>query len=322
MLTADQSAALINQALVEIQNGNPQNGWLLLQTAHDGGSRRAELHVGFGAVYERQGELAQAAAAFDYAVNLDRNSAPAYNNRGRIYLMAGLLDGAMADFQQALALQPENARAHYNVGGVLAGQGRFAEALQSFQHAAALHYAPALQALKELQAQVNNGAAHQANHTSHDTPAGDARLLRALITLATFAYATSGPDRRLRVVEAKRFLGLGSKQQVHQQVRWAATIEELHELDQHGYRASLRGATLEIGQQPPFLLRVTAPSAGECELSIWREYPVAGTKQQAFKKMQAHSYTFKEIELAARLDALLATGVLGLTGETLIYLGE
>jgi len=319
MLTDEQTATLINQSFVELQQDNPQQAWLLLQRARDEGSPHVELHVGFGAVYERLGELPHAYAAFDYAVSLGHNSAQAYNNRGRMAIMMGWLEEALADFQQALHWQPENARAHYNVGGILAQQGQVAAALASFQRAAALNYAPAVQAVNELQAQLHQAGPQLPADRPPALAGEEAFLTRALCHLASFAYATMGPNRRLSVVETKGLWGIGRKQQIHQQVRWTTTLEELHEVDKHGYQASRRGATLEIAQASPFLLRVTAGPAADCELAIWQLVQVPGVKQQTFKKVKEHVYVINARALALTLQTLLTIGVLGLHAELLVY---
>lgn len=310
MRSDDQCAALINQGLAALQAGNGERAWLLLQTARDSGCRQAELHVGFGALYEQLGEWSKAHAAFDYAIRMEPNLAQGYNNRGRILVMLDQLAEAMADFQRAVALQPENARAHYNIGGVLAQQGEFAAALASFQRAANLAYAPAAQAAQEMQSQLTQGASPKPNRPASSPPANELALTKAMLALATFAYATSGPDRRLTVTDGKRFLGLGSKQQVEQVGRWLVTLEELHEFEKAGYHGSPRGATLEIARTPPFLLRVVPQPAGIYELSIWQEQTVAGTKQQAFKKMREHVYQLEESALSQALQELLNNQVL------------
>ena len=101
MLSDDQCAALINQGLAALQAGNGESAWLLLQTARDSGCRQAQLHIGFGGLYEQLGEWTKAHAAFDYAIQVDPDLAQGYNNRGRILAMLDQLDDAMADFEQA-----------------------------------------------------------------------------------------------------------------------------------------------------------------------------------------------------------------------------
>lgn len=133
------------------------------------GKQVADIQIAQGRSLEKQGELAQAAAAYREALKRDPDRADAYlrlailhDKEGKFkesqeYYQAALKgmpgnpdiycnvgyslslqerwNEAEMNLRQALALAPEHRRAHNNLGLVLAHQGRQAEALAEFRRA-------------------------------------------------------------------------------------------------------------------------------------------------------------------------------------------
>jgi lipoprotein NlpI len=65
----------------------------------------------------------------DESIQLNRNDAVAYLNRGNVYLSRFDVDHAFADFNEALRLDPKNAWAHAERGNVYKNKGDFDHAL-------------------------------------------------------------------------------------------------------------------------------------------------------------------------------------------------
>ena len=53
---------------------------------------------------------------YNKAINLNPDSAEAYNNRGNAYAEKGEFDGAIRDHNKAIEVNPEYAEAYYNRG--------------------------------------------------------------------------------------------------------------------------------------------------------------------------------------------------------------
>src|SRR3990172_3998273 len=69
-----------------------------------------------GVAYLRQGQYAQARAAFDEAIREAPGSAEAYTNRGITRVRLGALAGALEDYTRAAALAPKDPDVPYNRG--------------------------------------------------------------------------------------------------------------------------------------------------------------------------------------------------------------
>jgi Flp pilus assembly protein TadD len=131
--------------------------------------QRADVEVALGRSLEKQGEIAQAIAAYDKALHLDPSRADAclrlailrdqqgkfkeslplyqkalagspgnpdiYCDMGYSLYLQHRFEEAEINLRQALALAPQHARAHNNLGLVFAHTGRYEEALVEFRRA-------------------------------------------------------------------------------------------------------------------------------------------------------------------------------------------
>jgi|GEM_PF-47666 len=88
-----------------------------------------------GCVWHGLGQLAQAEACWQRAVQLQPDYAEAHNNLGAVLQARGDLDGAIAHYQQAIAHQPTYAEAYCNLGNALQMQAQFEAAITHYQRA-------------------------------------------------------------------------------------------------------------------------------------------------------------------------------------------
>ncbi len=79
-----------------------------------------------------------AIAAFDQSIQLKRDYAPAYYNRGTTYANLGNRRSALADYTQVILLKPNNAYVRYNRGLLRAEAGDKQGAIADFQQAVTL----------------------------------------------------------------------------------------------------------------------------------------------------------------------------------------
>jgi tetratricopeptide (TPR) repeat protein len=85
-----------------------------------------------GLVYFQSGQLDQAIADYNRALELNPNLASVYNNRANYYAAQGDLLKAIADYEIALDLNPGNTRAWINQGITLRDLGLYHQALENF----------------------------------------------------------------------------------------------------------------------------------------------------------------------------------------------
>jgi predicted O-linked N-acetylglucosamine transferase (SPINDLY family)/ADP-heptose:LPS heptosyltransferase len=87
---------------------------------------------------EDNGQLQEALASYEQAININPNYARAYSNRGNVLRALERFDDALVSYNRALQLKPDYAEAFYNKGNALQDLERSAEALVSYDDALAI----------------------------------------------------------------------------------------------------------------------------------------------------------------------------------------
>jgi tetratricopeptide (TPR) repeat protein len=88
-----------------------------------------------GTVLEAAGQLEQAAAAHERALEIDPRLEQAHINLISLYGRLRQPEKAEAQYKSLSAINPNLAEAHYNFGVLLTGQGRHSEAAEAFRKA-------------------------------------------------------------------------------------------------------------------------------------------------------------------------------------------
>ncbi len=91
--------------------------------------------VWVGVFAGRRGQIDEAAAHFERALELKPDCALAQYDFGRTLADVGQSDEAMAHYQEALKINPRYADAHFSLAKVLAGRRRFDEAITHYEEA-------------------------------------------------------------------------------------------------------------------------------------------------------------------------------------------
>src|SRR5258706_8564615 len=86
----------------------------------------------------RLGRRAEAFAAYQHALELDRDNASIWNNFGSLLTGMARYDESLAAFEQAQRLAPNDPYIWSNLGRVNEDRGRSAEALAAYDHACRL----------------------------------------------------------------------------------------------------------------------------------------------------------------------------------------
>jgi tetratricopeptide (TPR) repeat protein/2-polyprenyl-3-methyl-5-hydroxy-6-metoxy-1,4-benzoquinol methylase len=91
-----------------------------------------------GNALEERGQIAEAMARYDAAVQADPQCARAHLNRGNILLAGARVDEARSAYELAIACDPNYAGAHFNLGNLNARAREFEAAVRNYQTAIAM----------------------------------------------------------------------------------------------------------------------------------------------------------------------------------------
>jgi tetratricopeptide (TPR) repeat protein len=117
------------------QKGQVEEAMALYEKAVEINPRFAKAHNNLGLALFQQGEIDEAMVHYRKALEINPDFAEARNNFGLALLQEKQPDEAMTQFQQSLEINPGNAEAHINLGIALAQEGRSDEAILHFQKA-------------------------------------------------------------------------------------------------------------------------------------------------------------------------------------------
>ena len=109
------------------------------RTPHAVVDGKDRYHFNMGLFYQKQGQYAQAFAAYQKTVELNPFHVEAYNNLGVLYKELGEVEKAIQHYRRALAIDPNYVKAYNNLGVVLIRQEKLTEATAQFEHALELN---------------------------------------------------------------------------------------------------------------------------------------------------------------------------------------
>ena len=108
---------------------------------------RADAHFFLGMVADARGQIVEAAAQYETALNHSPNNAALYVKLGLVCDKEGKFDQSIAYFQKATRLEPMNTVARFNLGVALSQRGKYSlglkelgEVLRLQPHDAATHF--------------------------------------------------------------------------------------------------------------------------------------------------------------------------------------
>jgi Flp pilus assembly protein TadD len=87
--------------------------------------------------FGQRGRFVEAVEAFERAIEIKPDYAPAYHNLGLVWWTLGQLDRAAASYRKAIDIEPTNDEPHCGLARVLARQGEHDDALAVLHNAAA-----------------------------------------------------------------------------------------------------------------------------------------------------------------------------------------
>ena len=134
----------------EIQNrtGYAAPNFLIRDAAF--GKTTAEDWFNEGLALHDQGNLDDAIAAYDKAINIDPNLAQAWSNKGATLHLQGKYDEAIQALDKAIQIDPQVAQAWYNKGIALEALGKTSESEATFAKAKELGYSSSTPTLAKI----------------------------------------------------------------------------------------------------------------------------------------------------------------------------
>ncbi len=133
--TSDNSIGHYNLGLTLLQKGNVEEAIAHFQKALQIYPDYAGAHNNLGNALIKKGSVDEAIAHYQRALQITPDSAEAHNNLGNALIRKGSVDEAIAHYQKALQITPDSAEAHYNLGNALLQKGKVDEAITHFQKA-------------------------------------------------------------------------------------------------------------------------------------------------------------------------------------------
>ena len=115
------------------RQGNLPEAIAKFQKAIELDPKHAPAHLSWGAALGTQGKLPEAIAKFQKAIELDPNQPDSYTGWGLAFSSQGKLPEAIAKYQKAIELDPKYTFAYWRWGFVLRKQGKLPEAIDKYR---------------------------------------------------------------------------------------------------------------------------------------------------------------------------------------------
>jgi tetratricopeptide (TPR) repeat protein len=112
-----------------------QSEWILWQDARIQAPQMVRPHLRMGVLMRRAGDAPGALAAYQSALDIDRDNAPAHNNIGNVYRQMGRGEEAVRAYKRALEIWPEYVEALVNLASVYSEVGQLQTANALFERA-------------------------------------------------------------------------------------------------------------------------------------------------------------------------------------------
>jgi tetratricopeptide (TPR) repeat protein len=171
-----------------------------------GCGKDAAHYVDEGNAYVAEGDMANAALAYEKAVEIDPGHYDAHNSLGVVLSTMGDFNRAIDHFRLAVSLNDSLVEGHYNLGRAYAEIGRPQEALMEFRRAAQLDSTYALAYMSAGAVFAQMGLAEQAIDANERAIHFDPNLIQARVNLASVYIAMEEYDKGIEVLQVARDL--------------------------------------------------------------------------------------------------------------------
>jgi tetratricopeptide (TPR) repeat protein len=152
-----------NLGLAFLQKGQVDEALAKFQKALEIYPNYAEAFSNLGLALLQKGRLDEAITNYQKALEMNAKSFVTHNDLGTAFFQKGQLDEAIDQFQKALEIKPNFFEAHQNLGAALGQKGKLDEAIDQFREVLRLKpdYSPAQDNLDKAQAMARQRDGHK-----------------------------------------------------------------------------------------------------------------------------------------------------------------
>lgn len=122
----------LSEAAGYIDKGQLKEAAAIYDEALEKMPRSAELHYNLGNVHLQSGLIDEAIAEYNKALEITPEDKDLRVNLGTAYYERDMVDAAIDEYKKALAIDPDDPEAHYNLGVAYENKGLQAEAEKEF----------------------------------------------------------------------------------------------------------------------------------------------------------------------------------------------
>jgi arylsulfatase A-like enzyme/Flp pilus assembly protein TadD len=130
-----QVYVLLQQALLDSQNGRPQRAIEGLRSVLEVDPGMVDARIHLGLLYKRAGDYASAVEQFKLAIQRDESNVTATYNLAHTYASWGRLSDAIVGFERTLRLDPKEVRARVGLGIAYQTEGSLDKAIREYEAA-------------------------------------------------------------------------------------------------------------------------------------------------------------------------------------------
>jgi tetratricopeptide (TPR) repeat protein/beta-lactamase regulating signal transducer with metallopeptidase domain len=138
-LETEDAAAYISQGVSCFKKGQIEDAIADFEKAIDLDPGNAVAYIARGSAYYELDQLDNAISDYNKAIEINPDFAVAYQNRGSVHYRLGRFDNAIADYDKAIEINPEFAVAYHDRGSVYQRQGRSGSAISDYSRALELN---------------------------------------------------------------------------------------------------------------------------------------------------------------------------------------
>jgi tetratricopeptide (TPR) repeat protein/beta-lactamase regulating signal transducer with metallopeptidase domain len=131
-LKSEDAAAYISRGVSCFKKGQIEDAIADFDKAIDLDPGKAVAYVARGSAYYELDQLDNAISDYSKAIEINPDFAVAYQNRGSVYYRLGQLDNAICDYDKAIEINPDFAVAYHDRGSVYHSQGRSRDAISDY----------------------------------------------------------------------------------------------------------------------------------------------------------------------------------------------
>ena len=280
-----------------------------------------EAYLNRANLYGVQQQHEEAIADLSTAIKLFPKDARPVYSLGNMLLHMGDLDRAQRYLEKATQLDTKLGDAYFDLGHIHGKKGDWERALAYYERAGVLGDEDAVKIADDLRQRLASPLGNLADESMTPSPEDDEVMaVLAGTALTIFAAEFGGSRVEMQVRTVKKGLFGRKQQETVEVVKWRVIKERMASFDRSGYMGDLPGATLELPQVPPSIVRLSAVDEDSFLLMLMAEKQIKDI--QGFAAIKSEHVLAEPIALRTALSQLVHDGYLMVKDGRLQYSGK